>query len=361
MRKLPAAVLSLIVLAACSDSALSPSGDLDVSASASASVDRKVDVVVVLNGHAKGKSLENKQHALSTARQMGLVPTFAYGAALTGFAAAVPEGRLRALEKDPRVQFVSPDEEFSIESQILPAGVDRVDADQSSTVAGDGTGSVNVGIAIIDSGIDPTHPDLNVAGGVDCLSNGTTGDPNGHGTHVAGTAAAIDNDIGVVGVAPGSPLYAVRVFNKNGVASASRVICGIDWVTANAATLGIRVANMSFGFGTKEKKDDRNCGLTVHDALHLAVCRLVDAGVTVVVSAENSSRDLSQNLPAAFPEVLTVTAMRDEDGIPGALGTSPPRCTPDPYPDDEATTFSNYSTVASEDTSHVIAAPGFCV
>lgn len=163
MRKLPAAVLSLSVLAACSDSALSPSGDLDVSASAS--VDRKVDVVVVLNGHAKGKSLENKQRAQSIARQMGLVPTFAYGAALTGFAAAVPEGRLRALEKDPRVQFISPDEGFSIEWQILPAGVDRVDADQSSTVAGDGTGSVNVGIAIIDTGIDPTHPDLNVAGG----------------------------------------------------------------------------------------------------------------------------------------------------------------------------------------------------
>lgn len=119
---------------------------------------------------------------------------------------------------------------------------------------------------------------------------------------------------------------------------------------------------MSFASGNNDEgKDDRNCGLTVHDAVHLAVCRLVDAGVTVVVGAGNSSRDISRAVPAAFSEVLTVTAMRDLDGIPGALGTAPPECTANSLPDDEATSFSNYSTVASEDASHVIAAPGSCI
>src|SRR4029453_2735503 len=94
-------------------------------------------------------------------------------------------------------------------AQSLPTGVDRIQGDVSSTVSGDGAGSVDLDVAVIDTGIDLDHPDLNVVGGKSCL--GTTkggGTPSfddgpGHGTHVAGTIGARDDGEGVVGVAPG--------------------------------------------------------------------------------------------------------------------------------------------------------------
>jgi subtilisin len=88
--------------------------------------------------------------------------------------------------------------------QILPAGIDRIDADRTSTRSGDGRGSVNINVAVLDTGIDIEHPDLNVVGGKDCTSGSGFDDPNAHGTHVAGTIAARDDDIGVVGVVPGA-------------------------------------------------------------------------------------------------------------------------------------------------------------
>lgn len=97
---------------------------------------------------------------------------------------------------------------------------------------------------MIDTGIDPKHLDLNVAGGVSCVG-GTSQDGIGHGTHVAGIAAARDNHMRVVGVAPGAWLWAVRVFTGNGLASLASVICGVDRVTAHADI--IEVANMSLG------------------------------------------------------------------------------------------------------------------
>jgi subtilisin family serine protease len=204
------------------------------------------------------------------------------------------------------------------------------------------------------------RPDLNVVGGYDCSSSsrdrsGSTADNNGHGTHVAGIVA--DKGIpGVIGVSPGTPLYAVRVFGSNGAGDLSAVICGLNWVAQNAAADNIKVVNMSLG---GQGSNDGNCGNTDQDPLHTAVCRVNAAGVTVVAAAGNDGENLANSTPAAYDEVLTVTAMADFDGKPGGLAPTAP-CS-DGGHDDAAADFSDYAVPGSPDADHVIAAPGACI
>jgi len=190
------------------------------------------------------RSGEPGEVAEEHARRHGAGIDHVYRHAMRGYAARMSAAEARRVAADDRVAAVTPDRRVRLAAQTVPPGIDRVDADLSSTVAGDGRGAVDVDIAIIDTGIDPRHRDLNVAGGVSCVG-GTFTDGIGHGTHVAGIAAAKDNHMGVVGVAPGARLWAVRVFTSNGLATDSSLICGIDWVTAHAGT--IEVANMSLG------------------------------------------------------------------------------------------------------------------
>ena len=93
---------------------------------------------------------------------------------------------------------------------------------------------VDADVAVLDTGIDRGHPDLNVVGGYNCTSRlrDKWGDGDGHGTHVAGTIGALDNSIGVVGVAPGARLWSVKVLNSRGKGLLSWLVCGIDWVTS---------------------------------------------------------------------------------------------------------------------------------
>src|SRR6185503_10472802 len=146
----------------------------------------------------------------------GLARRNTYSHALNGFAAQIPEGRLTALENDPRVELIEPDQVVSAFGQTLPTGVSRVGATRSSLARIDGLDQrVDVDIAILDTGIDLTHPDLNVYRAVSFTADSTDGnDGVGHGTHVAGTAAALDNGFGVVGVAPGARLWAVKVLDN---------------------------------------------------------------------------------------------------------------------------------------------------
>ena len=110
----------------------------------------------------------------------------------------------------------------------------------------------------------------------------------------------------MVGVAPGTKLYSVKVLGATGSGTLSQILCGINWVTANAATLNIKVANISFaGVG----KNDNNCGNTNRDAEHQAICNATKAGVTFVAAAGNNGANLANDIPAAYPEVLTTTAM----------------------------------------------------
>jgi subtilisin len=141
----------------------------------------------------------------------------------------------------------------------------------------------------------------------------------------SGTAAALDNGVGVVGVAPGARLWAVRVLDDAGSGSWSSVICGVDWVTAHAST--IEVANLSLG-GPGET-----------------------GGVTYTVAAGNSAVDVSTQVPASFPEVITVSAVADFDGRPGGLGKA--TCRADE--DDTIADFSNYGTGVD------LIAPAVCI
>ncbi|MBI2332983.1 MAG: S8 family serine peptidase [Chloroflexi bacterium] len=285
------------------------------------------------------------------AREHGLGLTHVYEYAVKGYAATIPAARLNAVKSDSRVLFVSEDREVSIGAQTLPTGVDRIDAEQTATHTNKGTG---VNVAVIDTGIDLTHPDLsaNIVGGKNCSTGKSYSDGNGHGSHVAGTIAAVNNTEGVVGIAPEAKLWAVRVLDNRGSGSWSSVICGIDFVTSKAPANGgpITVANMSLG-GTGS--DDGNCGLTNNDALHQAICRSVAAGVTYVVAAGNETDNAANHVPAAYDEVITVSALSDSDGKSGGTGGAPTCRTCEL--DDYFATFSNFG--ADVDS----AAPGVCI
>jgi len=242
-----------------------------------------------------------------------------YSSALNGFAASIPDGRLRALQNDPRVELVEPDQQILAFAQIVPTGVRRIGAMRSATAKIDGIDErVNVDVAILDSGIDLSHPDLNVFSHVTFVNDGSGGnDGYGHGTYMAGIVGALDNDFGVVGVAPGARLWAVKVIGDTGAGSLSTLISGVDYVTANAAS--IEVANISAGF------------IGTSSALRTAIQNCVARGVVVVAAAGNNAQDVygadgtfgtaDDTIPAAFPEVITVSSMNDSDGVAGSSAT----------------------------------------
>ena len=317
-------------------------------------------VVVLKDTVSDPAAVANDQGA-----DFGFQPRSVYQTALKGYAASLPPAAVSSLKVDSRVAFLSPDQDFTAAGkpgssggstgagQKLPTGVDRVDGDLSSSLAGNGSGSVPAPIAVIDTG--STHSDLNVVGGKGCVPNSPGyADGNGHGTHVAGIAAAKDDAGGVVGVAPGAPVWSVRVLGNAGTGTTSSLICGIDWVTANAGSLGIKIANMSIaGMGT----DDGNCGRTNGDALHTAICNSVAKGITYVVGAGNNGRSLAGTIPAAYDEVLTVAGMADFNGQPG--GGAPSTCTSEI--DDTPDHMSNFADLGGPDVAHTIAAPSICI
>lgn len=281
------------------------------------------------------------------AKAYGLQPGFVYEHALKGMSAMIPEGRLVALQHDPRVAYVEKDLEHHIEAQTIPTGIQRIFAHTNPELDIDGADDfrVDVDVAVIDTGIDFQHPELNVMGGINCtLGNlftavcGEGGDDDHyHGTHVAGTIGAIDNGSGVVGVAPGARLWAVKVLNKRGSGYSSWIIAGIDWVAANAAT--IEVANMSLG------------GSGFSQAEYDAIQGAVNAGVAFAVAAGNEDDDANNYSPGGFDNVLSVSALADFNGLPGGGAAS--TCRTDV--DDTLADFSNWGPEVD------IAAPGVCI
>ncbi|MER5394441.1 S8 family serine peptidase [Saccharopolyspora sp. NPDC002686] len=282
--------------------------------------------------------------------QLGVSVDHIYRSAVSGYSAVMTESTKNRLERDPSVAWIQPDREVRATEQTTPTGVDRADADLSGTAVIDGKDDrVDVDVAVIDTGVDLDHPDLNVnrAGAKNCSLLGLNPDDrNGHGSHVAGTIGALDDGQGVVGMAPGARIWPVKVLNDAGAGSTSDVVCGIDYVAAHADE--IEVANMSLGGAGS---DDGNCGKTDGDVEHQAICRAVSAGVTFVVAAGNDAADAAQSTPAAYDEVITASALADFDGKPGGLGQSTCRA-------DQDDTIADYSNFGPDVD---VIAPGTCI
>jgi subtilisin len=286
------------------------------------------------------------------ANAYGLQVTNVYEHALNGMAAVVPAGRLNALARDPRVAYVEANMEFHIAG--IPTGLQRIDANVVALDI-DGTDDVrvDVDVAVIDTGVDFQHPDLNVRGGVNCTGGGPFSsrcnsggdDDHYHGTHVAGTIGALDNGVNVtvngvgvevVGVAPGARIWAVKVLNAQGSGYTSWIVAGIDWVVAQG---NIEVANMSLG------------GEGISTAYRTAIDNAVSRGVVIVVAAGNSDANANNYSPAYVPNAITVSALADFDGQAG--GTGAQTCRVDQ--DDTLADFSNWGSAVD------IAAPGVCI
>ena len=284
----------------------------------------------------------------AVARALGVLPTHVYSEVFLGFAVELPAAAVRAAERQPGVAGIWPDLPVEAFAETIPTGVRRIDAQNEwADITGDG---IDADVAVLDTGIDTGNPDLNVVDGVDCSGKDTGNwkDGDGHGTHVAGTIAAKDNEIGVVGVAPGARLWAVKVLNDAGSGSRSTILCGLEWVYGHRNK--IDVVNLSLG-GSANQADQESCTKAT-SPLHKAVCKLVNDGeVSVVVAAGNEDTDAGKTVPATYPEVITVSAFKDFNGEPGGGDSQGCRY----RGDDTWAGFSNYG----KDVD--IAAPGVCI
>jgi subtilisin family serine protease len=184
-------------------------------------------------------------------------------------------------------------------SQEVPWGIKRVNAEKAWSV----TRGEGVKVCVIDTGIDMTHPDLaaNVKGGWNAISNSANfKDDNGHGSHVSGTIAAIDNDFGVIGVAPKASLYGVKVLDAGGSGTFDDVMAGMQWAIDNK----MQVASMSLGADTG------------NDSLKEVVAAMAKSGVVLIAAAGNSGPNPNTvGYPAGYPGAIAIAAMTAADKV----------------------------------------------
>ncbi len=224
---------------------------------------------------------------------------------------------LSSMIADPDVAEVIPDREVfafakpgsgtPTAGQVIPNGVQRIGATPGAlSYTGDG-----IGVAIVDTGLDYNHVDLDLDPSDPCFTAySSCQDDNNHGTHVGGIVAALNNSTGVVGVAPNARLYAVKVLSASGSGSDANIIAGLDWIADHAESVNppIRVVNMSLGrFGTTND----------NPAMRSVVQTLTNQhGISVVVAAGNDQTStVPQNVPANYPEVLAVASTTAKAGI----------------------------------------------
>ncbi len=221
--------------------------------------------------------------------------------------AILPPAAIEALKKNPNVAYIEPNYIVQLIpdvitagdvqplAQTLPWGVNRIDADLAWAIT-KGTG---VKVGIVDTGIDRDHPDLvaNIHGGYNCIKETTNfEDDHGHGSHCAGIAAAVDNTIGVVGVAPEAWLYGIKVLNRQGSGTTADCIQGIQWCTTN----GLDVISMSWG------------STTYSQAMHDACDAAWNAGLFLVGAAGNNGNNFII-YPAKYDSVVAITATDSSD------------------------------------------------
>lgn len=311
-------------------------------------------IIVVLKGQAGPAD----KFAEQVVRQYGGHVGYLYQHVFNGFSISVPQPAINQLTNNPNIDFISVDRLVSHSAQTIPTGISRTFAANNLNLAIDAVENyqVDVDVAVLDTGIDQEHPDLNLVGGTNCLQtsgggapwrrnyycddNVSSDDDHYHGTHVAGIIAAIDNDYGVVGIAPGARLWAVKILNESGSGYDSGIIKGIDWVINRG---DIEVINMSIG------------GSGQNLAYQTAINNARDNGITVVVSAGNESDDASNYSPAYVANAITVSSLADFDGIEGGLGVASCDTANNINEDDTLSYFSNWGSVVD------ITAPGSCI
>lgn len=243
-----------------------------------------------------------------------------YEYALRGFAAKLTDGQLKALEQDPRVDYIEPDRRFkafstseandadmtTMSGQIVPWGVSRVGG------SFDGTGKK---AWVLDTGIDLNHSDLNVdvTNSASFVAQEDADDLNGHGTHVAGILAAKDNNRDVVGVAAGASVVSVKVLDQNGNGILSNVIDGVNYVTNKASSNDI--INMSLG-------DPSNPSNT---SLDDAITNAANSGLKFAIAAGNEKQDANNVSPARVEHsnVWTVSAFKQGDSFATSFDCNP--------------------------------------
>jgi len=248
-----------------------------------------------------------------------------YNTAIYGFAAQLNEVQLNQLKSDDRVDYIEEDRVIALAPPCGTPNGGPCDDNPDDGGGDDGSSTqetpyginrVNGGVAytgssvawIIDTGINLDHEDLNVdaSRGFNAFTKGRDGksldDGNGHGTHVAGTVAALDNNVGVIGVAAGATVIPVKVLDSRGSGSYSGVIAGVDHVAANGNSGD--VANLSLGGPTS-------------DALDAAVVAAAQNGINMVLAAGNSSTDANNSSPARVNgnNVYTISAMDASDNF----------------------------------------------
>lgn len=227
---------------------------------------------------------------------------------INAIAAKLPKNKIEELKKHPKVSYVEPDRTVQALAETTPWGVAKINAPRVWQSTNKGTG---IKVAILDTGIQYNHPDLknNIKGGVNFAGNpdGSTNpkfwtDKHGHGTHVAGIVAAVNNSIGVIGVAPEAYLYAVKVLNNAGNGYTSDIIQGIQWAADNA-----QIASMSFGSSSYSQAEK--------DAVDAARAK----GLILVAAAGNSGdgNPLTDNVgyPARYDNVIAVAATDSNDVV----------------------------------------------
>lgn len=233
-------------------------------------------------------------------------------------AARVPAKKVEALAETPGVAYVEPDSEvyalqLSLQQQTVPWGIDRVfGTDNYPFSAWDYSMGAEIDVAVLDTGIDETHEDLpELSGGTNTIDETHWGlDEHGHGTMMAGVLAALDNDLGVVGISPEVNLYSVKILNEKGSGMLSSIVAGIEW----SVEQDLPVLNMSLGTTEYSETLENACEAASNKG-HLLVAA---AG-----NVEDADEGDNVHYPAAFPSVLAVTASDSTDELAAISSTGP--------------------------------------
>jgi len=261
---------------------------LSLAAPAGAAQENKEKIPVLINFKDKTDTELIKAHGGNVKYEYTIIPAVA---------AELPPQAIDALSKNPKIAFIEPDGQAQILADEIPWGIARIDATGAHSIGVTGSG---IRVAVLDTGIDYNHPDLkaNCLGGYDFVNaDNDPMDDHSHGTHVAGTVAALSNGIGVLGAAPQAGLYAVKVADSSGSCSYSNIIAGINWAVNNNAN----VITMSLG-GTSSSS-------TLQNACNNAYSK----GVVLVGAAGNSGGAVIY--PAAYDSVIAVSATYSTDAI----------------------------------------------